>query len=158
MTINGVNIKNINRNSDERGWLCELYRNDEISKAITPAMLYISETQPGVVRGPHEHREQVDFFIFIGPSDFKLFLWDNRLKSLTFGKHEQIIVGESNPCSVVVPNGVVHAYENIGNVSGIVLNAPNKLYRGKNKLEKIDEIRHEHNKNSIFKINNRRTR
>ena len=44
-------------------------------------MTYVSQTLPGVTRGPHEHVDQTDGFAFMGPSDFKLVLWDTRLRS-----------------------------------------------------------------------------
>ena len=63
-----------------------------------------------------------------------------------------ITAGEDNPRSVLVPPGVVHAYKNIGNILGTVTNYPNKLFMGNGKKEKVDEIRHENDPNTIFKI------
>ncbi|MBD3257397.1 dTDP-4-dehydrorhamnose 3,5-epimerase [candidate division GN15 bacterium] len=148
--IGGVVIKPIDRYTDERGWLMELYRHDEISKEFHPAMAYVSMTGPGVTRGPHEHVDQADLFCFVGPSTFRLYLWDNREKSKTSGVHERFELGEHNPVMVIVPKGVVHAYKNIGDGDGIVFNAPNRLYRGKGKKEPVDEIRHEDDPSSPF--------
>ena len=36
---------------DARGWLCELFRHDELPAEFHPVMAYISETEPGVARG-----------------------------------------------------------------------------------------------------------
>ena len=49
-------------------WLAEVFRLDEIEPEFAPAMAYVSMTAPGVVRGPHQHREQADLFCFVGPS------------------------------------------------------------------------------------------
>ena len=149
--IKGVVIKEITKFSDERGWLCEIFRED-IDKHIKPAMSYVSITNHGKIRGPHEHSTQSDFFIFIGPGDFELHLWDNRKTSQTYDKHEKIIVGESNKCSVLVPPGVVHGYKSISTDGSMSINLPDKLYAGWDKKEKVDEIRHEHDKNSKFII------
>lgn len=54
-----------------------------------------------------------------------------------------ITVGESNPAAVWVPPGVVHAYRNIGDVPGLVFNAPNRLFAGRGKEQPVNEIRHE---------------
>ena len=108
-----------------------------------PAMAYISSTTPGITRGPHEHVDQADLFCFIGPSNFKLRVWDNRSDSATFDTVQTIVVGQDNPTVVLIPKGVVHAYQNIGDVDGIVINCPNRLYRGTGRKEEIDEIRHE---------------
>ena len=63
-----------------------------------PAMAYISMTRPGVARGPHEHREQADYFAFIGPSNFKVYLWDARDDSPTRGVKQVIYAGWRQPC------------------------------------------------------------
>jgi dTDP-4-dehydrorhamnose 3,5-epimerase len=115
-------------------------------------MAYASVTEPGVARGPHEHVDQADYFCFFGPSDFKLFLWDNRPKSKTYGSAETRVVGDSQPMAVVVPVGVVHAYRNVGKVPGLVFNAANRLYKGPGKKEPVDEIRHEDVAGSPFTL------
>jgi len=51
-----------------------------------------------------------------------------------------------------VPAGVVHAYQNIGDAEGIVINCPNKLYRGPGRREEVDEIRHENDSETIFRM------
>ncbi len=151
-SIDDVTINQLNRHSDGRGWLVELYRVDELDEAIHPVMAYISQTMPGVTRGPHEHHEQTDYFVFIGPGDFELFLWDARKSSPTFGIETREVYGESNPCAVSIPPGVVHAYRNISDVPGWVYNGPNKLYAGWNKTEVVDEIRHELNPESPYQM------
>ena len=76
--IADVLVRPLARHSDGRGWLVELYREDELADALHPVMAYVSQTQPGVARGPHEHVDQSDYFAFIGPGDFELLLWDTR--------------------------------------------------------------------------------
>ncbi|HEX5875322.1 MAG TPA: hypothetical protein VFY60_11800 [Pyrinomonadaceae bacterium] len=63
-----------------------------------------------------------------------------------------LVVGQDNPASVIIPAGVVHAYQNVGDVEGIVINCPNRLYRGAGRKEAVDEIRHEDNKETIFRM------
>ncbi|MCX7983467.1 MAG: dTDP-4-dehydrorhamnose 3,5-epimerase family protein [Bacteroidetes bacterium] len=149
-SIEGVIVKEYKKYSDHRGWLVELYRQDELPLEQYPVMAYVSATHPGVARGPHEHVDQTDFFGFLGPSTFRVYLWDTRTESPTFGNKMVLEVGESNPVAIIVPPGVVHAYRNVGGVDGWVFNAPNRLYAGKGKQEKVDEIRHEDNINSPF--------
>jgi len=141
--IQGVVFKPVQLYSDRRGWLAEIYRQDELPSEIHPVMAYISETLPGVARGPHEHAAQTDYFVFLGPSDFTPYLWDIRAGSPTRGNRTRVIVGESNKQVVIVPPGVVHAYKNTGSVPGWVFNEPNKLYAGAARQEEVDEIRHE---------------
>jgi dTDP-4-dehydrorhamnose 3,5-epimerase len=138
---------------DERGWLAELFRQDQIREEFYPVMAYISLTEPNFQRGPHEHVEQADLFCFIGTGNFKLRLWDNRKDSPTFRNTMTMRVGENNPLAVIVPKGVVHAYKNeSATEKGIVINCPNRLYMGKDKKEEIDEIRHEDDPETIFRM------
>ncbi|MFZ3073113.1 MAG: dTDP-4-dehydrorhamnose 3,5-epimerase family protein [Thermodesulfobacteriota bacterium] len=141
--IEGVIIKDISKHKDGRGWLAELFRIDELGKELHPLMGYVSMTLPGVSRGPHEHVMQTDYFCFVGPSAFKVYLWDTRSGSKTFGQKTAFIAGEDSPKAVVVPPGVVHAYKNVGAVNGFVWNVPNSLYKGFGKKEPVDEIRYE---------------
>jgi dTDP-4-dehydrorhamnose 3,5-epimerase len=137
---------------DDRGWLAELFRHDEMESEFYPVMSYVSFTRPGIQRGPHEHVDQADLFCFIGPSTFNIRLWDNRRESPTYRHMMSINAGSDDPKAVVVPKGVVHGYKNIGDVDGMVLNCPNRLYMGKNKAEPVDEIRHEDEPDTIFSM------
>lgn len=150
--INDVVVRELRRFNDGRGWLTELFRHDELAAEFFPAMAYISSTRPGVTRGPHEHIDQADLFCFIGPSNFKLRMWDNRPDSSTFRNVMTIVVGADNPAAALVPRGVVHAYQNVGGADGIVINCPNRLYMGEQRRQPIDEIRHEDDPETIFRM------
>lgn len=148
--ITGVIVKNINKYEDERGWLSEIYRVDELK--YEPNMAYISLTKAGIIRGPHEHRYQSDCFVFVGPGSFSLHLWDRRENSETKGEYLNIEVGENNPTLVIVPPGVVHGYKALGPADSYSLNLPDKLYKGEGKVEEIDEIRWENDGDSPYII------
>lgn len=148
--ITGVIWRPLRRFDDPRGWLCEFFRHDEIPAEYHPVMGYISLSWPGVSRGPHEHADQADLFCFLGPSSFKLYLWDNRPGSATYWNRQIEVVGADRPTAVVVPPGVAHAYRNVGSEPGIVYNYPNQLYRGAGKRAPVDEIRHEDDPNTPF--------
>lgn len=150
--INDIIIKDLIKYEDDRGWLIELFRKDIIDENVFPEMSYISLTYPGVVRGPHEHLEQTDYFCFVGPSTFKLVLWDNRKESATYKNKMSLSIGENDPKMVIVPPGIAHAYKNIGDKPGLVINHPNRLYAGWGKKEKVDEIRYENDPESPFKV------
>ncbi len=150
--IEGVVIKTLKQYPDERGWLCELFRHDELEKQSYPVMSYISLSKPNIVRGPHEHVYQTDLFAFLGPGVFQITLWDNRKESATYWHKMVFSAGEGNPQSVLVPEGVVHVYQNVSDHEGVVLNFPNQLFMGDHKKSPVDEIRHESDPNSVFKI------
>jgi dTDP-4-dehydrorhamnose 3,5-epimerase len=141
--IEGVIITPLTRHSDSRGWLSEVWRMDELEPATVPQMGYLSLTHIGRIRGPHEHLDQTDLFIFLS-GEFKVVLWDKTGGKMT------VMAGERNPCSVLVPPGIVHAYQNIGPGSAFVLNFPNRLYAGWKRSEAVDEIRHEDGSDGRF--------
>ncbi len=152
LSIDDVVVREIRRHQDSRGWLSELFRQDELEQEFYPVMSYISMTHPGVARGPHEHVDQADLFCFLGPSTFRIYLWDNREDSKTNQKHDRFEAGEENPLMVLVPKGVVHAYKNVGKTEGMVLNCPNRLYAGHDGKEPVDEIRHEDDADGPFQL------
>lgn len=147
--IEGVIIKPLQKFSDERGWLAEVWRSDELD--YKPAMAYISQTELGVVRGPHEHKYQSDGFVFVGPGNFQLYLWENREGKANYRVMESFEVGENNSVMVIVPPGVVHGYKCLKGPA-YSFNLANTLYRGAGKKEEVDEIRWEKDPNSPFKI------
>jgi dTDP-4-dehydrorhamnose 3,5-epimerase len=148
--IDGVALRKCKQFTDQRGWLIEIFRQDELAEAHWPRMAYISETLPGVARGPHEHVDQSDLLVFLGPGDFRIYLWDSRKDSSTRGNRIAITVGQCNPHTVLVPAGVVHAYKNVSSIPGLVFNAPNRLFAGDGRQEAVDEIRHEDRKDSPY--------
>jgi dTDP-4-dehydrorhamnose 3,5-epimerase len=150
--IHDVVVKDLTKFVDERGWLTELYRADETSGEFLPVMGYVSVTLPDIARGPHEHVAQADYFAFIGPSNFKVFLWDNRKNSPTYMVRQIIYAGQDAPRTVIIPPGVVHAYKNVGVTPGMVINLPNALFAGKGKREPVDEVRHENDPNTTFRL------
>lgn len=147
--IPGVVMYSLVKRTDHRGHLLELFRIDELPTEFRPAMSYISVTHPGIARGPHEHVHQCDAFAFVDGS-YELYLWENRE-----GQPERMethSVGSENPVTVLVPPGVVHAYRNVGDKDAFVLNFPDQLYAGWGKSEPVDEIRHEEEGASKFRL------
>jgi dTDP-4-dehydrorhamnose 3,5-epimerase len=145
----GVEIKTLSRHEDARGWLVELYRDDTLPEGFKPTMGYFSCTKPGVARGPHEHRDQTDGFIFFDGA-YELHLWENRPGEPE--NYEVLSVGRENPIFITVPPGVVHAYRNVGDTDAFVINIPDRLYAGWGRSEPVDEIRHEDAADSRFKL------
>jgi dTDP-4-dehydrorhamnose 3,5-epimerase len=148
-TIDGVKILPLKKYEDPRGWLAESFRQDELDFA--PVMSYVSWTRQGTTRGPHEHRYQTDYFVFAWGA-FRLTLWDNRPWSPTHGKKMEIEAGGDQPAGTLIPPGVVHAYTCLSKEGGCVVNLPDRLYAGIGKKEPVDEIRHEADPKSPFKV------
>ena len=147
----GVRVEALPVFTDPRGSLHELYRTDEIPKEFKPVMACCSWSTPGVTRGPHQHVFQDDYFVFAGPADFRVYLWDDRPGSARVAKGWFINTGASAPSRIYVPRGVVHAYRNIGTVPGVVVTVTSLLFKGEGRREPVDEIRHELDPNSPYR-------
>ncbi len=147
--IEGVVVHPLKRYEDARGWLAEFFRQDELDPSVYPVMGYVSLTHPGITRGPHEHREQTDLFVFFH-GRLRVYLWDARPDSPTYGHRQVLDVGEAHPVTVLVPPGVVHAYRNVGDMPALLINCPNRLYAGWGRREAVDEIRHENQPDHPF--------
>jgi dTDP-4-dehydrorhamnose 3,5-epimerase len=156
--IKGVISELLKQFNDPRGHLVQLFRTDEITamrrnngpRIEFPPMAYLSVTEPGVARGPHEHLAQTDIFIFCR-AEFEVFLWDARKGSETYWRRQKILTNAHAYHRVIVPPGVVHAYRALGK-QGTVVNCPDKLYAGWDQQAPVDEIRHETNPDSPFRL------
>ncbi len=149
--IDSCIVKSLDSYSDERGWLAEFFRHDELPADVHPVMGYVSATRPGVERGPHEHQFQTDLFVFFH-GQFRLYLWDPRPDSPTRNVRQILDVGQDNPKVVIVPPGIVHGYRNVGPTDAFIINCPNTLYAGANRSGPVDEIRHENKPDHPFQM------
>ena len=148
-TIPDCVVTELRRFDDERGWLIEVFRDDERPGGVVPAMSYVSLTRAGAARGPHAHRDQTDLFAFLD-GRFRLFLWDAREGSPTFGTRQVAEYGHHRPAAVAVPPGVVHGYVNVGNDDALIVNCPDRLYAGRGRTGPVDEIRYEDDPDSPY--------
>ena len=111
-----------------------------------PQMMYLSWTRPGKSRGPHLHIHQTDMFIFPGPGLFELYLWPKDKPH----ERKMISCGSDIPKLIMVWPGVVHAYKNVSQISGLVINLPDQLYKGYMKSREEDIIRFENDPNNPY--------
>jgi len=141
--INGLIIKYLQPHLDHRGFLLEGWRKDYPEfEDFNPEMLYVSYSEPGVRRGAHLHKFQRDYFIFIGPGNFRVVVMDGRASSSTYNDYIDICVGENKPAAIMIPTNCWHGYQNISSKPGMVLNIPDKLYKGLSYSDKeVDEVR-----------------
>ncbi len=125
--IQGVRVKQLRVIPDERGRLMEILRSDD-DLFIRFGQLYMTTAFPGVVKGWHYHKKQVDHFAVV-KGMIKLVLYDQREDSPTRGETNEFFLGEHNPQLVQIPNLVLHGFKCTGNEEAIVINCPTELYR-----------------------------
>jgi len=126
-TIDGVKVKPLKILADERGWLMEILRADEPDLFTKFGQVYVSATNPGVVKGWHYHRKQVDNFACVAGM-VKLVLIDTREDSPTKGAVNEFFIGSQNPVLVQVPNLVYHGWKCISDELSLVVNVPTEPY------------------------------
>jgi dTDP-4-dehydrorhamnose 3,5-epimerase len=146
--IPGVDIKTISFYKDSRGYMTELFRDDEKDMPRF-AMGYCCITYPGIIRGPHEHIYQSDCFFFL-EGCIELRLWDNRVGT-PLETLEVFHFGIDNPRRVIIPPRVVHGYRNLSRYPVFILNYPDRLYKGYDRSSPVDEVRWEDGPDSPFK-------
>ena len=116
--IEDVVIRDLDRYTDDRGWLMELYRTDEMDAENLPAMAYVSLTHPGVSRGPHEHKDQTDNFGFVGPGDFRLRMFGCEcavwIRSRPRRRHPPDRIRECVAAAILQPSRAVHECQSAG--------------------------------------------
>ncbi|MPZ24651.1 MAG: spore coat protein [Dehalococcoidia bacterium] len=117
--LEGVEIKPLVRHADDRGYFAELLRADEpIYSGFGQASVTV--TYPGVVKAWHYHEKQDDLWTCLSGS-IRVGLYDLRKESPTFGKTEELILGDYSPRLVKIPVGVAHGYKVLGNAPAIVV-------------------------------------
>jgi dTDP-4-dehydrorhamnose 3,5-epimerase len=133
--IEGVRVRELRLIPDERGFLMELMRSDweEFEKF---GQVYITAVYPGVVKGWHYHKIQVDHFVCIHGMA-KVVLYDAREGSPTHGEVNEFFMGRLNSIMLTIPKGVFHGFKGIGEEMTLIVNVPTELYN----YEQPDEYR-----------------
>jgi dTDP-4-dehydrorhamnose 3,5-epimerase len=121
-----VEIKQLTKHADERGYLMELLRcDDAIFRKFGQA--YVSLNYPGVVRGWHYHKKQDDHFAVV-KGMVKVALYDAREGSPTQGQVDEFFLGEQHSILLKIPVGVMHGYKTVGNEPSLLVNFPTEPY------------------------------
>jgi dTDP-4-dehydrorhamnose 3,5-epimerase len=140
--IDGVIIKELVTHSDERGFFREIIRATDDIFDTDFGQFSHSLVFAGEVKAWHGHKFQTQW-TYVGTGDLRVALHDTRLRSSTFQKTMEFIVGEhSKPCVYVFPPGVVHGYK--------VINGPaNVFYITSGQYDSEDEVRIPHDDSEI---------
>jgi dTDP-4-dehydrorhamnose 3,5-epimerase len=124
--IDGVMIKNLKVVPDERGWLMEIMRCDDVQFKQF-GQVYLSVAVSNVVKAWHYHKKQTDNFACI-KGMMQVVLFDDREDSLTKGKVMELFIGEKNPKLITVPPRVWHGFKAIHGGDAYFLSIPDYPY------------------------------
>lgn len=110
--IDGVKVKQLKINADDRGFLMELLKEGEgVFKDIKQSNY--TETYPGVIKAFHWHKKQWDiWFVISGMA--QVVLHDLREDSSTYRETNVFYAGEKNYQVIAIPPGVAHGYRVLG--------------------------------------------
>ena len=110
--LEGVQVKKLVRHCDERGYLLEVLRDDDELLERFGQTTY-TMTYPGVIKAFHWHNKQHDLW-YVAMGEAMVVLYDLREESPTYRKTQVIYAGEHKPLLIVIPPGVAHGYQVLG--------------------------------------------
>jgi dTDP-4-dehydrorhamnose 3,5-epimerase len=125
--IDGVIIKPLKVNPDERGRVMEILRcDDEMFEKF--GQVYLTTGYPGVVKAWHYHKTQTDHFCVI-KGMMKVVLYDSRDGSPTRGEVNEFFLGEHRPVLLRIPPLVYHGFKTVSTEEALLINIPTEPYR-----------------------------
>ena len=102
--ISGIELIPLRRFEDGRGWFMETYRESWLGTHSRQAN--VSFSRRGVIRGLHYHeRGQDDLFTCLSGRARVVVL------NVDDGQTFWVDIGDDNPVSVYIPNGLAHGFE-----------------------------------------------
>ncbi len=133
--IDGVKIKQLKKKADlpdvleqkvKPGFLLEVLRADEgFLKKFGQTVFTVA--YPGTIKAWHWHKNQDDLW-FVTSGYARVVLYDRREDSKTFGKTQVIMAGMDNYKLILIPAGVAHGYQVLGQDPVLLFYHTTKLY------------------------------
>jgi dTDP-4-dehydrorhamnose 3,5-epimerase len=129
--IHGVVLQPAITHIDERGTMCEVNQNDWSVNQSPLVAVSLYTIRPGVAKGWVVHREQDDRN-FLVRGRVKWVLYDDRADSPTYQLLSELYVSDYSRALVIIPRGIFHAVQNVGEVEAIILDMPSVPYNHAN--------------------------
>jgi len=116
-------IKKLKIHKDNRGWLVELLKANELEKPVR--QLHIASVKPGKVRGNHYHSKRVEWF-FVVAGKAKLVLLDIKTKEQIYFK-----LSSKEPKVITIFPKIAHTIKNVGKEMVYLVAAQSDIYNPK---------------------------
>jgi dTDP-4-dehydrorhamnose 3,5-epimerase len=126
--LEGVRVREVKNVPKNNGTLTEIFRTDWQLDAGSVQQVFQTTMMPGGVSAWHAHRSTTDR-LFVSLGLLKIVLYDAREASPSRGRVNEFRFGTERPALVVVPPGVWHGVQNIGDGPGLLLNLVDRAYR-----------------------------
>ena len=128
--IHGVHIKEVLHVPRDHGVITEVFRPEWDPTGMPVVHIYQSRLFPGAIGAWSCHTRTVDR-LFVNQGRLKAVLYDGREDSPTYGKINEVHLGDERPALIVIPMGVWHGLQNLGSSDALVLNLPTEAYNYK---------------------------
>ncbi len=125
--IEGVQCRLARPVSHRHGHLTEVFRADWNITEDAVVQVNITTTFPGRVRAWGLHRFTLDR-LFAATGSLCIVCFDARRESPTFGCLNEFHAGARNQALIVIPPGVYHGWQNVGDDEAAIVSMPSRLY------------------------------
>ncbi|MCC6191112.1 MAG: dTDP-4-dehydrorhamnose 3,5-epimerase family protein [Anaerolineales bacterium] len=126
LAIHDVVVKKLITHADDRGYFREVVREDDhLLRRFGQSS--VTKTYPGVIKAFHWHHDQDDVW-YVVDGMARVVLFDRRPASPTHGVTQVIYAGDDNPVTILIPTGIAHGYQVLGNKPVILFYHVSKTY------------------------------
>lgn len=123
--MRGAKVLDLRKNIDERGFFCELLREDwkDLTKGDKIVQVSLSMSLPGVVRAWHRHSRGQNDYVTVIKGNVKICVFDEGT-----GQLEEFILNGDDLQILKIDGKYWHGTKNIGNEPALTLYLVTKLY------------------------------
>jgi dTDP-4-dehydrorhamnose 3,5-epimerase len=125
--IDGVLIRRLVTLEDKLGEIVEIYRPSWNLHPDPMVYAYQVTVRPGAIKGWEVHRHQDDR-VYVSSGVVRWALFDHRSQSPTYKLLNVFTFSDRNRAILVIPRGVYHAVQNIGQTEPIMIILPTCPY------------------------------
>ena len=125
--IEGVRVHDVRHVPRDHGVITEIFRPEWDPTGLPVVHIYQSRLFAGALGAWSCHARTTDR-LFVSQGHLKIVLFDARDDSSTRGQLMELLAGDVRPCLVVVPPGIWHGLQNLGQGDALVLNCPTEAY------------------------------
>jgi dTDP-4-dehydrorhamnose 3,5-epimerase len=125
--IDGIVLRRLPPIEDKRGDVVEIYNPAWNIHPAAMVYAYQSSLRPGAIKGWIKHALQDDR-LFISHGVMRWALYDDRPDSPTYQLVNDLTLSERNRALLIIPQGVYHAVQNIGQTDAFFVNLPTRPY------------------------------
>ncbi len=127
--IKGVLYKELIAHPDDRGYFMEIAKESDLFIPIKQTSYTVGH--PGVIKAFHWHKKQTDLWFGVS-GRARAVLYDLREDSPTKGQFETFFIGGPKPILLLIPPGVAHGYQVLGNKDFAMFYHTDQAYDPKN--------------------------